>query len=64
MRDFTLEMYKNLISSLAPHDIFTVRDFIKSPQKKGLILRHDVDNSPEKALRMAQIDADLGIRST
>lgn len=64
MRDFTLTMYRDLIGSRLPQDIFTVRDFIKNPQKQGLILRHDVDICPKKALRMAQIDTDLGVNST
>ena len=32
--------------------------------EKSLILRHDVDYSIEKALRMAEIEAELGLRST
>jgi hypothetical protein len=64
MRDFTLATYKNLISSLMSQDIFTVKEYILSRPEKGLILRHDVDISPEKALRMAQIDHDLKVQST
>jgi hypothetical protein len=45
-------------------DIYTVKSYFLTHPEKGLILRHDVDISPEKALRMAQIDHDLGVQST
>lgn len=32
--------------------------------EKIIVLRHDVDNFPERALEMAKIENDLGIRST
>lgn len=34
------------------------------PQGSYLILRHDIDFSPEAALRMAEIEANLGVKAT
>jgi hypothetical protein len=39
-------------------------EYIADPQPKHLILRHDLDNSIEQALRVARLDADAGCRST
>jgi len=65
MRDFTLSLYNGLINSLIekgyliqPHanelDLF----------KKSIILRHDIDAMPLKALSMAKIENNLGIRTS
>jgi hypothetical protein len=35
-----------------------------SPASRYLILRHDVDQQPPSALKMASIDADFGVRGT
>ena len=39
-------------------------EFLADPQPKHLILRHDLDNSLEQALRIARLDADSDCRST
>lgn len=39
-------------------------EFLVDPQPKHLILRHDLDNSLEQALRVARLDADSDCRST
>jgi hypothetical protein len=64
MRDFTLATYRDFVRSLASHDIYTVKKYIVTRPAKGIVLRHDVDVSPEKALRMAQIDHELNVQST
>jgi hypothetical protein len=64
MQDFTLAMYRNLTGSVKNNNIYTVRDYIRTRPKKGLVLRHDVDISLKKALRMAQDDYDLEVQST
>ena len=38
--------------------------YLKSPQPKHLVLRHDIDNSIEQALRIARIDATEGCSSS
>jgi hypothetical protein len=64
MRDFTLATYRNFISSLVSHDIYTVKQYILTRPVKGIVLRHDVDISAKKALRMAQIDHEMNVQST
>lgn len=38
--------------------------YLRDPQPKHLILRHDLDNSLEQALRVAHLDADAGCTAT
>lgn len=38
--------------------------YIEQPRKKHLILRHDIDNSIEQAVKIARIDAATGCSST
>jgi hypothetical protein len=64
MRDFTLATYRELISSLVSQDIYTVKKYILLRPQKGVVLRHDVDVSAEKALRMALIDHEMNVQST
>jgi hypothetical protein len=41
------------------------RDFAeKNPERNFVILRHDIDFSPDAALRMAELEADMGIKAT
>jgi hypothetical protein len=61
---FTLESYVKLLKYLKKrYSFFTFCevDFKATPY---LILRHDVDVSPLSALKMAEIEKNLGIRST
>lgn len=48
--DFTLERYRELLTALKLH--------------KNHRIRHDVDLRPEYALRVAQIEAEMGARAT
>jgi hypothetical protein len=64
MRDFTLATYRDFIGSLVSHDVYTVKKYILTRPKKGIVLRHDVDVSAEKALRMARIDHEMKVQST
>ncbi len=66
--DFTLEKYTQLcetVKSLAC-PIMTVRAFLESGQPAGpsIILRHDVDRRMGAALRMATLEAEMGIAAT
>ena len=48
--DFTIEKYKELLEALKKHERF--------------FLRHDVDLRPEFSLRVAQVEASMGIQAT
>lgn len=55
-----------LINALISHGatFYGIADFIKSPGKKGIIIRHDVDKLPANSLIFARIQADKGISGT
>tara|TARA_B100000029_G_scaffold497370_1_gene564900 strand:- start:56 stop:829 length:774 start_codon:yes stop_codon:yes gene_type:complete len=68
--DFRFSVYKQLCNSIlnSGFKILRVVDFLhlspESSREKYLILRHDVDRSPNKALMMAKIEKEYGIKST
>ncbi len=66
MRDFTLKSYKKLLISIltSNFEIQTIEDFIKKPKDKVIVLRHDVDERPENALKMAVLEHSMGISAT
>jgi len=64
--DLTLDNYRSLCQAIARRrtDCRFIT-YLKSEQKDGfIILRHDVDRKPERALRMALLEHELGIRSS
>lgn len=67
MRDFTLKSYRTLVVALqeAGFAFQTFEEFVTSPaQGKAVVLRHDVDELAGNALKMAQLEHELGIRAT
>jgi hypothetical protein len=66
MRDFTLDTFRLLLSTLKnQHYTFqTFADFLKNPQPHAIILRHDVDNRKLNSLRTARIENEMGIVGT
>ncbi len=66
MQDFTLTTYKKLLQALLAngYSFQTLQDFIQQPEKKTIILRHDVDRLPGNALVIAQIEKEAGIRAS
>lgn len=67
MRDFTYNTYKLLLQEFLKngYTILTVSDYLKKkPKNKFVILRHDVDRALDNALKMAKLEASLGIKST
>lgn len=68
MLDFTLDKYKELCKALVDTGYIplTVFAFLKSRDRdeKYVVLRHDVDRYMKNALKMAELEACLGIRST
>ena len=65
--DFTVSTYRQLIKAFLEggYSIIPVRDFLESkPQGKVIALRHDVDEQPQNALKMAKAENDLGVKAT
>lgn len=67
MIDFTFATYRKLIKALLDggFTIMPVRDFLESkPQGKVIALRHDVDEQPQNALKMAAVEHNLDVCAT
>jgi len=65
--DFTLQKYQELCKVILEEEYtpLTVESYLRElPSGKVAILRHDVDRVPERALKMAKLEKDLGIVST
>lgn len=61
---FTYESYRKLIDLLRLNGYFFVDYESYKKYDKCVIMRHDIDTSPEKALRLAKLEAEEGISST
>jgi hypothetical protein len=67
MRDFTIQIYKNLLFALQQQGFLFMRfkDFQSTIQnQKNIVLRHDVDAHKENSLQFARLQHNLGIVST
>jgi hypothetical protein len=67
MKDFTLNVYKNLLNSFINNGFKfqTLSHFIQNQENdKIVILRHDVDRLPVNAYKMAQIESNMGINAS
>jgi hypothetical protein len=68
MKDFTLDIYRELLEALLAqgYEIISYRDYLVDSRKpkKFVILRHDVDAKPENSLRTAQIEKSVGAKAT
>ena len=64
--DFTISTYRALLNELTSQDYYfqTLGEFIQNPEKKAVILRHDVDAYPVYALNTAYLEYEMGIRAT
>jgi len=66
--DFTLDVYKKLIISLkkANYTFLTFENFLSQSNKESkiVIMRHDVDKSPENALNMAKLENKFDIQAS
>lgn len=62
--DFTYESYKSLIGSLRENHYDICDYFHYMDVDRPAILRHDIDNDIGKALKMAEIEYELGVSST
>jgi hypothetical protein len=61
--EFTYDWYERFLERLLDAE-YTPTDYGGSLSSGEMIIRHDVDFSPRKALTMGRIEADLGIEST
>lgn len=68
--DFTISTYRNIVSSLIDenYSFVLMRDFITgrlwNRPGKHAVLRHDIDRCLGCAYRLAQLEKDMGVRST
>ncbi len=64
--DFTLNKYCEMLESLInqQYRFQTMQQFIESPLKNCIILRHDVDKKPSHSLKFAHIQQKYSIRGT
>lgn len=66
LNDFNHKTYEALISSLqdSSHQFVTFDTvFNKTPDKKFIVLRHDVDRLPSRSMALAKLESILGVRS-
>lgn len=68
MRDFTFQMYRELVEKLkvCEYKFLTFEKFmtLKTLPSNTIVMRHDVDKKPQNALLMAQLEKDLSIKSS
>ena len=65
--DFTVRKYRELVRAFVEsgYRITTVRQYLEThPAGKVLVLRHDVDEQPQNALKMAEAEKELGVNAT
>ncbi len=66
--DFSLKNYKRCLelSLSLGYNFYTLDDYFcnRSSSEKNIILRHDVDTQLDIALRKADIEKELGVKST
>jgi len=63
-QDFTLSAYKGLIESLLHNGYRFISYEETNVDTPWVLWRHDLDFSPQRALKLAKIEAELGVRST
>ena len=67
MRDFTLKSYRSLLEAFQKcgYRFQIFEEFMEHPAEgKTVVMRHDVDEKAANALKMAQLEHELGIRAT
>ena len=61
--DFSLEHYRELLEAVRDGG-YTWAGFQREPRAGDVILRHDIDLSLDAALRMAELERELGVTAT
>jgi hypothetical protein len=66
MRDFTLSIYEALLDGLqqARYGFQTFESYLQTPQRRVILLRHDVDDRNRHSLQFARIQHRRGICGT
>ena len=66
MKDFTLSIYKELLSALQQdsYTFQTFQEYLKEPAERSIILRHDVDARKEFSFEFAKIQNERGIKGS
>jgi hypothetical protein len=66
MADFTLKLYRKMLEVLKEkeYEFQTFEQFMVSDSARVIVLRHDVDKYPERALKMAEIENSLGVMAS
>lgn len=65
MKDFTFKQYSDLCITLKERNkTVTVAQYLTEKNDNVAIIRHDIDKKPQNALKIAEIENDLGIEST
>lgn len=65
--DFTIQKYRQLVRTFVESgfQMMTVRHYLETmPAGKVVVLRHDVDEQPQNALKMATVEKEFGITAT
>lgn len=64
MMEFTYSSYEGLVKTLKEYNYTFVDYHDYEENKRSVILRHDIDNNIEKAVKLAELEAELGVKST
>jgi hypothetical protein len=66
MREFTLDIYELILKSFSfqGYVFSTFEEYVLNHKNKVVILKHDVDKLPKNALRMANLEKRLGIKTS
>ena len=67
MRDFTLDIYRELLETLQAkgYTLLSYADYCQGKRPgKFVIMRHDVDAKPENSLQTAQIEKSIGAKAS
>ncbi len=64
--DFTFRTYQRLIMTLLSqsYKFQSFKEFLTNPAPKSIVLRHDIDKLPGNALKIAQLEYELGVHGS
>ena len=61
---FSYQEYQTIVNSISTHVPIVQFDTVNSDTEKYCVIRHDVEFSIERALMLAKVEVNLGVRST
>jgi hypothetical protein len=64
--DFTFNKYSQLCQAIASseYSVLTMKNYLLKGSDRAIIMRHDVDRIPQRALEMAKMEKEFGFFST